>query len=46
MSENQLKASTLKEWTNGGSDFKVIEYNVADPTETLYAVVTPIKNTK
>jgi hypothetical protein len=28
---------------NGGNGYKIIEFNVSDPTENLFAVVTPIK---
>lgn len=28
---------------NGGDGIKIIEWNVSDPTESLYAVVTPVK---
>jgi hypothetical protein len=28
---------------NAGSEVKIIEWNVSDPSESLYAVVTPIK---
>lgn len=34
------KTSECKEVENG---YKIIEFNVSDPTESLYAVVTPIK---
>jgi hypothetical protein len=28
---------------NSGSEMKIIEWNVSDPSESLYAVVTPVK---
>jgi hypothetical protein len=28
---------------NTGSEMKIIEWNVSDPSESLYAVVTPVK---
>lgn len=31
------------EYKDGKSGYKVIEFNVSDSTEGLYAVVTPIK---
>lgn len=46
MSENQIKAPTVKKWEHKVSGFKVIEFNVSDSTESLYAVVTPINNMK
>ena len=29
--------------TNGGNGFKVIEVNVMDPAQSIYAVCTPVK---
>ncbi|WP_169891192.1 hypothetical protein [Litchfieldia alkalitelluris] len=46
MSDNQLKISIERKSDSSISGYKVIEFNVTDPTESLYAVVTPIKNTK
>ncbi|MBD8067641.1 hypothetical protein [Bacillus sp. PS06] len=46
MSETQVKITNDKESLVTISGYKVIEFNVSDPTESLYAVVTPIKNTK
>jgi hypothetical protein len=46
MSENQLKAPAIKESEYVVAGFKVIEFNVSDSTESLYAVVTPVKNMK
>jgi uncharacterized UPF0146 family protein len=28
---------------NVGNGIKIVEWNVSDPTESLYAVVTPVK---
>lgn len=42
MNNSQLKTPIKKEFKDGGSGFKVIEMNVSDSTESLYAVVTPI----
>jgi hypothetical protein len=46
MSKQQLKTSTVKNCENANFGFKVIEFNVSDSTESLYAVVTPVKNMK
>ncbi|MGM7722888.1 hypothetical protein [Metabacillus sp. Hm71] len=43
MNNSQIKPSIKNEFKDGGSSFKVIEMNVSDSTENLYAVVTPIK---
>ncbi|WP_156178011.1 hypothetical protein [Bacillus sp. SA1-12] len=43
MNNSQNKTSVKNEYKEGGSSFKVIEINVSDKTESLYAVVTPIK---
>lgn len=32
-----------KEYKDAGNGFKVIEVNVSNPAESLYAVCTPIK---
>jgi hypothetical protein len=37
-----LTTSIIKESKVGESGYKVIEMNVSDSTENLYAVVTPI----
>ncbi|GAA0314864.1 hypothetical protein GCM10008967_01710 [Bacillus carboniphilus] len=44
MSNNQVKYSTTKNWEQNRSDYKVIEVNVSNPADSLYAVVTPVKN--
>ncbi|WP_273126734.1 hypothetical protein [Bacillus weihaiensis] len=40
-SMKELKSENLKTTTSG---LKVIEWNVSDCTEKIYAVVTPVKN--
>jgi hypothetical protein len=40
---NNLILTTKNELNDGGNGFKIIEINVTDPTENLFAVVTPIK---
>lgn len=41
INNNVIKLSTKTESNVDG--FKVVEINVIDPTENLYAVVTPVK---
>ncbi|WP_158515077.1 hypothetical protein [Bacillus weihaiensis] len=41
ISMKELNGENLKSTTSG---LKVIEWNVSDCTEKLYAVVTPVKN--
>ena len=43
MKDFQLKITRNNEGKDGNNGFKVIEVNVSNPTESLYAVVTPIK---
>jgi hypothetical protein len=43
MNNNQVIITRKNENNNGGSGNKIIEWNVSDPTESLYSVVTPIK---
>jgi hypothetical protein len=43
MSNNQVKIVREIESKNVESGIRIIEWNVSDPTESLYAVVTPIK---
>ncbi|MBV7509379.1 hypothetical protein KW850_29840 [Bacillus sp. sid0103] len=44
MNNHHLKITTTKnEYNNGGTGYKVIEINVTDPSENLFAVVAPIK---
>ncbi|WP_180994357.1 hypothetical protein [Bacillus sp. Marseille-P3661] len=42
---DNIKSLTIKyeNSKNGGNEYKVIEVNVSDPTECLYAICTPIK---
>jgi transcription antitermination factor NusA-like protein len=42
---NQEQVTIVREVAdkNGGEGIKIIEWNVSDPTESLYAVVTPVK---
>ena len=40
---NKLILSTKNDKYTDGTGFKVVEINVADRTENLYAVVTPVK---
>ena len=41
MSDIQLKITRENEGKDG---YKIIEVKVSDPTDSLFAVVTPIKN--
>ncbi|NHC43511.1 hypothetical protein G6549_27085 [Bacillus sp. MM2020_1] len=44
MNNHPLIIKTTKNETNDGSNgYKVVEINVTDPTENLFAVVAPIK---
>ncbi|MDR7238124.1 hypothetical protein [Neobacillus drentensis] len=43
MNNIQFKTLKEKECKNGGNGNKVVEVNVSDPSENLFAVVTPIK---
>ncbi|QQZ07666.1 hypothetical protein [Heyndrickxia vini] len=43
MGNIQLKTSKNNESKNGTNGYKIIEVNVSDPTDSLFAVVTPIK---
>ena len=43
MDRNQLIISTKCEYKEGDNGYKIIEFNVSDPTESLFSVVTPIK---
>ncbi|MFD2443819.1 hypothetical protein ACFSO7_07460 [Bacillus sp. CGMCC 1.16607] len=40
---NQVTIVRKSENKDGGSGKKIIEWNVSDPTENIYAVVTPVK---
>lgn len=43
MNNDTIKQSTKIESNVGGNGYKVIEINVTDPSENLFAVVTPVK---
>ncbi|WP_157081439.1 hypothetical protein [Neobacillus soli] len=43
MNNNQIITPRKNEYKDGGNGYKVIEINVSDPSENLFAVVTPIK---
>jgi hypothetical protein len=43
MNNDVIKLSTKIESNAGGTGYKVIEINVTDPSENLFAVVTPVK---
>ncbi|MEH7544209.1 hypothetical protein FB550_101235 [Neobacillus bataviensis] len=43
MNNNQLIITKKNEYKGGGNGYKIIEFNVSDPAENLFAVVTPIK---
>ncbi|WP_186328672.1 hypothetical protein [Bacillus sp. X1(2014)] len=44
MNNNELIIKTTKNaFNDGGTGYKVIEIKVNDPSENLFAVVTPIK---
>jgi len=41
----EIKINTItKESRPVSSDYKVIEWNISDQPDNLYAVVTPVKN--
>ncbi|WML55982.1 hypothetical protein [Neobacillus sp. PS2-9] len=44
MERNQLIVSTKSEYKEEDHGYKILECNVSDPTESLFSVVTPIKN--
>jgi hypothetical protein len=43
MNNTQLITSRKNEFKEGENGYKIIEFNVSDPTESLFSVVTPIK---
>lgn len=43
MNNNQV-ISISKELKSGGEGYKVIQVNVSNPTDNLYAVCTPVQN--
>ncbi|WP_186328621.1 hypothetical protein [Bacillus sp. X1(2014)] len=43
MNNIQFKTSRENDCKNGGNGYKIVEIKVSDPSENLYAVVSPIK---
>lgn len=43
MESIQLQSTSKNELKKGDNGYKIIEFNVSDPAESLFAVVTPIK---
>lgn len=43
MNNIQFKTTKEIECKDGGNGYKIIEVNVSDPSENLFAVVSPIK---
>jgi hypothetical protein len=43
MNNNQVITIKRDDKQNGVGEIKILEWNVTDPTDSLYAVVTPIK---
>ncbi|MFD0824649.1 hypothetical protein ACT8ZR_03165 [Neobacillus sp. M.A.Huq-85] len=43
MNNTQLIIPAKNECKDGKNGYKVIEFNVSDPSENLFAVVTPVK---
>ncbi len=43
MNNHELIIKTTKNDNDGGTGYKIIEIKVNDPSENLFAVVTPIK---
>lgn len=43
MNNIQINITGKNEYKDGESGYKIIEFNVSDPTESLFAVVTPVK---
>ncbi|WP_216773474.1 hypothetical protein [Metabacillus halosaccharovorans] len=43
MSNYQIKVPKKEEYKGGNNGYKVIEVNVSTSTDSLYAVVTPVK---
>ncbi|WP_154663569.1 hypothetical protein [Neobacillus dielmonensis] len=44
MTDNkQITIARKVESKDGGNGFKIIQMNISDPSENLFAVVTPIK---
>ena len=40
---NNQNLSSKREQIDGGNGFKIIEINISDPSENLFALVTPVK---
>jgi hypothetical protein len=40
---NNQNLTSKREQIDGGNGFKIIEINVSDPSENLFALVTPVK---
>lgn len=43
MENIQVITSRKNDCKDGKNGYKILEFNVSDPTESLFAVVTPIK---
>ncbi|MBL4950835.1 hypothetical protein JK635_01070 [Neobacillus sp. YIM B02564] len=43
MSNVKLQTSKQNECKDGKNGYNIIEFNVSDPAESLFAVVTPVK---
>ncbi|MEH7074586.1 hypothetical protein [Neobacillus drentensis] len=43
MENIQFKTTRENECKNGENGYKIVKVNVSDPSENLFAVVTPIK---
>lgn len=43
MNNNQIITPSKNDFKDGENGFKIVEFNVTDPTESLFSVVTPIK---
>lgn len=42
MNNYQFKTPIKEAYKNGGNGYKVVEVNISNSTENVYAVVTPI----
>lgn len=40
---NHLIITSKSERKSGGNGYKVVEINITDPSDNLFAVVTPVK---
>ncbi|WP_462411666.1 hypothetical protein [Neobacillus sp. Marseille-QA0830] len=43
MNNNQLPIIRKTETKEAGNGYKIVKMNVSDPSENLFAVVTPVK---